>query len=92
MQKRREFLKRAGLAGGGLVLSGTMRGEVPKSGVRTVSLFHTTDLHGHVLPTETYGGLGNVGGLARCAAQIRAWRKECCSTSGMSTRAPQPAG
>ena len=45
--------------------------------IKTVSLFHTTDLHGHILPSETYDGIGNVGGLARCATQIRKWRKEC---------------
>lgn len=77
MQNRRDFLKRTGLAGGGLVLPGALRAQVPPSQVRTISLFHTTDLHGHVLPTETYGGIGKVGGLARCAAQVRAWRKEC---------------
>lgn len=43
---------------------------------RTVSILHTTDLHGHILPTKTYSGMGNVGGFARCATQIRAWRKE----------------
>jgi len=44
--------------------------------VRTVSIFHTTDLHGHIRPARTRDGVVNVGGLARCAAQIRAWRKE----------------
>ncbi|MEN8774671.1 MAG: bifunctional UDP-sugar hydrolase/5'-nucleotidase [Akkermansiaceae bacterium] len=45
--------------------------------IKTISLFHTTDLHGHILPSQTYDGIGNVGGLARCATQIRKWRKEC---------------
>ncbi|MDA7630044.1 hypothetical protein N8670_04320, partial [Akkermansiaceae bacterium] len=48
-----------------------------KRAIKTVSLFHTTDLHGHILPAETYDGIGNVGGLARCATQIRKWRKDC---------------
>ena len=43
---------------------------------RTVSILHTTDLHGHILPTKTYSGRADVGGFARCATQIRAWRKE----------------
>ncbi len=42
----------------------------------TVSIFHTTDLHGHILPTTDYAGRPDLGGLARCATQIRAWRKE----------------
>ncbi|MEO0414986.1 MAG: bifunctional UDP-sugar hydrolase/5'-nucleotidase [Verrucomicrobiota bacterium] len=41
-----------------------------------VSILNTTDLHGHVRPTYTYGGLPNVGGLARCMSQIREWRKK----------------
>ena len=41
-----------------------------------LAIFHTTDLHGHILPTVSYGGEDNLGGLARCASQIRAWRKE----------------
>lgn len=45
--------------------------------LKTVSLFHTTDLHGHILPTSDYYGVGNLGGLARCATQIRRWRKDC---------------
>lgn len=45
--------------------------------IKTISLFHTTDLHGHILPTKTYNGIGNVGGMARCATQIRRWRKDC---------------
>ena len=48
-----------------------------KRAIKTVSLFHTTDLHGHILPTQTYDDIGNVGGLARCATQIRRWRKDC---------------
>lgn len=43
---------------------------------RTISIIHTTDLHGHILPTRTYTGIENVGGLARCATCIRQWRKE----------------
>jgi 2',3'-cyclic-nucleotide 2'-phosphodiesterase (5'-nucleotidase family) len=43
---------------------------------RTVSIFHTTDLHGRIMPTSTYEGLDDVGGLARCATCIRQWRKE----------------
>lgn len=43
---------------------------------RTVSIFHTTDLHGHILPTKTYEGVENVGGFARCASRIRQWRRE----------------
>ncbi|MCF7675021.1 MAG: bifunctional metallophosphatase/5'-nucleotidase [Akkermansiaceae bacterium] len=47
----------------------------------TVSIFNTTDLHGHIVPTHTYPGedgkvVEDVGGLARCATQIRAWRKQ----------------
>ena len=42
----------------------------------TVSIFHTTDLHGHILPTTDYAGRPDLGGLARCATQIRAWRKQ----------------
>ncbi len=42
---------------------------------KTISIFHTTDLHGHIRPTETYDGLADVGGLARCASCIRQWRK-----------------
>ncbi len=41
----------------------------------TISILHTTDLHGHILPTKAYSGSGDVGGFARCATQIRAWRK-----------------
>ncbi len=43
---------------------------------RTISIIHTTDLHGHILPTKTYSGQADVGGFARCATRIRQWRKE----------------
>ena len=43
---------------------------------KTISVIHTTDLHGHILPTKTYTGITDVGGFARCATQIRRWRKE----------------
>lgn len=42
----------------------------------TVSILNTTDLHGHILPTSTYEGEGNLGGLARCVTQIRKWQSE----------------
>jgi 2',3'-cyclic-nucleotide 2'-phosphodiesterase (5'-nucleotidase family) len=43
---------------------------------KTISLIHTTDLHGHIAPTRTYSGTENVGGFARCATMIRRWRRE----------------
>jgi 5'-nucleotidase / UDP-sugar diphosphatase len=42
----------------------------------TISILHTTDLHGHILPTTDYDGTPDVGGLARCATQIRHWRRK----------------
>lgn len=42
----------------------------------TISILHTTDLHGHILPTRSYTGLTDLGGFARCATQIRTWRKQ----------------
>lgn len=47
-----------------------------QSGLRTVSILHTTDLHGNILPTSTYEGVSNVGGIARCATQIHLWRRQ----------------
>jgi 2',3'-cyclic-nucleotide 2'-phosphodiesterase/3'-nucleotidase len=35
-----------------------------------VTLLHTTDLHGHMLPVTDYEGHENVGGLLRCASKI----------------------
>src|SRR5437588_2534594 len=39
------------------------------SDIVTVSILHTTDLHGHILPTVNYDGTADVGGLARCVTQ-----------------------
>jgi len=41
-----------------------------------ISILHTTDLHGHILPTTDYNGNSDYGGLARCAAQLRRWRRQ----------------
>lgn len=68
---RRQFL-----AGAGAWLAIPSSAEEFRS-LKTISLFHTTDLHGHILPTENYTNVGNLGGLARCATQIRRWRKDC---------------
>jgi 2',3'-cyclic-nucleotide 2'-phosphodiesterase (5'-nucleotidase family) len=46
------------------------------AGAVTISILHTTDLHGHILPTTDYAGRGDLGGLARCASQIRQWQRE----------------
>ena len=77
-QTRRDFLSTAGALAGSAALGGRFD---PAFGAdagraRTVSIFHTTDLHGHVLPTRTYDGLEDVGGFARCATCIRQWRRE----------------
>jgi 2',3'-cyclic-nucleotide 2'-phosphodiesterase (5'-nucleotidase family) len=74
---RREFLKLAGQAG---LLSAvpTLANAAAALNPDTVciSILHTTDLHGHILPTSDYDGNSDRGGLARCATQIRRWRRE----------------
>jgi len=42
----------------------------------TVSILHTTDLHGRILGNSVRGFGDDVGGMARCATQIRRWRRE----------------
>jgi 2',3'-cyclic-nucleotide 2'-phosphodiesterase/3'-nucleotidase len=74
---RREFLKFAGQAG---LLSAipTLASAAAALNPDTVciSILHTTDLHGHILPTSDYDGNPDRGGLARCATQIRRWQRE----------------
>lgn len=41
-----------------------------------ITILHTCDLHGNVLPTEDYEGHANLGGLARCATMIQQVRKQ----------------
>lgn len=77
---RRGFLR--GLIGTGAALalpSGLMARSL--AGVRsedtvTVSILHTTDLHGRILGNSVRGFGDHVGGMARCATQIRRWRQE----------------
>jgi 5'-nucleotidase / UDP-sugar diphosphatase len=74
---RREFLKLAGQAG---VLSvfpalANAAAALSPDSVR-VSILHTTDIHGHILPTSDYNGNPDYGGLARCVTQIRRWQQE----------------
>jgi len=67
--------RRGFLASSGAWLGGTIAGfGVNNRPSNTISLIHTTDLHGHILPTSSYSGLPDVGGFARCATQIRTWR------------------
>jgi len=71
---RRSFLQ---LLGQGALLAGlpgVLLAEQPE--LVTISVLHTTDLHGHILPTSDYSGRADLGGLARCAAQIRQWQRE----------------
>ena len=74
---RREFLKLVGQAG--LVSSVPTLASVAAvldPDTVCISILHTTDLHGRVLPTFDYDGTPDRGGLARCATQIRRWRRE----------------
>ncbi len=57
-------------------VAGRLLGAADLGRAKTVSIFHTTDLHGRILPTSTYEGLDDVGGFARCATCIRGWRRE----------------
>src|SRR5436853_3743486 len=72
---RREFLKLAGRAG---VLSAVptlaSAATALNSDTVCISILHTTDLHGHILPASDYDGNPDRGGLARCVTQIRRWR------------------
>lgn len=69
---RRRFLKALAAAGtAGFLPRRLLAGDLVR-----ISVLHTTDLHGHILPTVSYSGQADVGGLARCASQIRAWRAE----------------
>ena len=74
---RREFLRLAGQAG--LVSAfPTLASAAAALEPDTVciSILHTTDLHGHILPTSDYDGSADRGGLARCVTQIRRWRRQ----------------
>jgi 2',3'-cyclic-nucleotide 2'-phosphodiesterase (5'-nucleotidase family) len=74
---RRDFLKLVGQAG--LVTAApTLASAAAALNGDTVciSILHTTDLHGHILPTTDYDGTTDRGGLARCVTQIRRWRQQ----------------
>jgi 5'-nucleotidase / UDP-sugar diphosphatase len=74
---RRDFLKAAGRAG---LLSAvpTLANAAAAldSDTICISILHTTDLHGHILPTSDYDGNPDCGGMARCVTQIRRWRRQ----------------
>jgi 2',3'-cyclic-nucleotide 2'-phosphodiesterase (5'-nucleotidase family) len=74
---RREFLKLAGRAG---LLSAVptlaSAAAALNSDTVCISILHTTDVHGHILPTSDYDGNPDRGGLARCATQIRRWQRQ----------------
>jgi 2',3'-cyclic-nucleotide 2'-phosphodiesterase (5'-nucleotidase family) len=74
MSDRRQFIRGTGAWLGASALG--LGAGAGAEETRTVSLFHTTDLHGHILPTQTYSGVQDVGGFARCVSCIRQWRKE----------------
>src|SRR3989442_14341538 len=74
---RRDFLKLVGRAG--LVSAVPTLAETAaafSSDTICISILHTTDIHGHILPTSDYDGNPDRGGLARCVTQIRRWRRQ----------------
>ena len=74
---RRRFLRLLGGTAASLAAPSWLRAaERLSSNVVRISILHTTDLHGHILPTTDYDGRTDLGGMARCVTQIRAWRKE----------------
>src|SRR5712691_8028577 len=74
---RRAFLKTISQAGLLCAAPSFARAaETLNPGTVTISILHTTDLHGHILPTVDYRGNPDFGGLARCITQIRRWRRQ----------------
>jgi 2',3'-cyclic-nucleotide 2'-phosphodiesterase (5'-nucleotidase family) len=74
---RRDFLRVAGRAGLlGAVPTLTSAAAALEPDTVCISILHTTDLHGHILPTSDYDGTPDRGGLARCVTQIRRWRRQ----------------
>src|ERR1700750_2422020 len=74
---RRDFLRlasRAGLIGAFPTLASAAAALEPDT--VCISILHTTDIHGHILPTSDYDGTADRGGLARCVTQIRRWRRQ----------------
>ena len=74
---RRDFLKlagRAGMLGAFPTLANAAAALEPDT--VCISILHTTDLHGHILPTSDYDGTADRGGFARCVTQIRRWRRQ----------------
>jgi 2',3'-cyclic-nucleotide 2'-phosphodiesterase (5'-nucleotidase family) len=74
---RRDFLKLAGRAGllGAFPTLASAAASLEPDAV-CISILHTTDLHGHILPTSDYDGTADRGGLARCVTEIRRWRRQ----------------
>jgi 2',3'-cyclic-nucleotide 2'-phosphodiesterase (5'-nucleotidase family) len=74
---RRDFLKLAGRAG---LISAiptlASAAAALDSDTVCISILHTTDLHGYILPTSDYGGNPDRGGMARCVTQLRRWRRQ----------------
>lgn len=74
---RRMFLRYGAATAATLAASPLLRARQPRPDDETVvSILHTTDLHGNILPTRANDGEADVGGFARCAARIRLWREE----------------
>ena len=70
---RRRFLRLLGE--GALFAALPVRVWADEADAVTISILHTTDLHGHILPTVDYSDHPDLGGLARCATQIRQWQR-----------------
>src|SRR5438876_3285332 len=74
---RRDFLKLVGRAGLVSAVPTLASGAAAlESETVCISILHTTDLHGHILPTSDYDGNPDRGGMARCVTQIRRWQRE----------------
>jgi len=74
---RRDFLKLVGRAGlVSAVPTLASAAAALESDTVCISILHTTDLNGHILPTSDYDGNPDRGGMARCVTQIRRWQQE----------------